>query len=93
MLRLILLRSATACCSNCNAKPQRRGQMAAVGGRHADPFSVVAINLSTSFAGGGAEGDLMRLMGWQDRAMLDRYGADLQVQRAIEAKRRRGEMY
>jgi hypothetical protein len=25
--------------------------------------------------------------------MLDRYGADLQVQRAIEAKRRRGEMY
>jgi integrase len=36
---------------------------------------------------------LMRLMGWQDRAMLDRYGADLQVQRAIEAKRRRGEMY
>jgi hypothetical protein len=49
--------------------------------------------LSTSLAGGGAEGDLMRLMGWQDRAMLDRYGADLQVQRAIEAKRRRGEMY
>ena len=44
-------------------------------------------------AGGGAEGDLMRLMGWQDRAMLDRYGADLPVQRAIEAKRRRGEMY
>ncbi len=36
-------------------------------------------------AGGGPEGDLMRLMGWQDRAMLDRYGADLQVQRAIEA--------
>jgi hypothetical protein len=30
---------------------------------------------------------------WQDRAMLDRYGADLQVQRAVEAKRRRGEMY
>jgi integrase len=44
-------------------------------------------------AGGGAEGHLMRLMGWQDRAMLYRYGADLQVQRAIEAKRRRGEMY
>ena len=43
--------------------------------------------------GGGAEGDLMRLMGWKDRSMLDRYGADLQVQRAIQAKRRRGEMY
>ena len=59
----------------------------------ADLFSGVTTMLSTSFAGGGAEGDLMRLMGWQDRAMLDRYGADLQVQRAIEAKRRRGEMY
>ncbi len=35
----------------------------------------------------------MRLRRWQDRAMLDRCGADLQVQRAIEAKRRRGEMY
>ena len=45
-------------------------------------------------AGGGAVGDPdARLMGWQDRAMLNRYGADLQVQRAIEAKRRRGEMY
>jgi hypothetical protein len=67
--------------------------MPPAGSRHADPFGRVAKLLSTSFAGGGAEGDLMRLMGWQDRAMLDRYGADLQIQRAIEAKRRRGEMY
>jgi site-specific recombinase XerD len=43
--------------------------------------------------GGGAEGDLMRLMGWNDRSMLDRYGADLAVHRAIQAKRRMGEMY
>jgi integrase/recombinase XerD len=43
--------------------------------------------------GGGAEGDLMRLMGWSDRSMLDRYGADLQVQRAIAAKRCRGDLY
>jgi integrase/recombinase XerD len=43
--------------------------------------------------GGGGEGDLMRLMGWADRSMLDRYSADLQVQRAIEAKRRRGNLY
>ena len=35
----------------------------------------------------------MRLTGWPDRSMLDRYGADLQVQRAIEAKRRRGDIY
>jgi integrase/recombinase XerD len=44
-------------------------------------------------SGGGAEGDLMRLMGWTDRSMLDRYAQDLQVQRAIEAKRRRGNIY
>jgi len=35
----------------------------------------------------------MRLMGWKDRSMLDRYAADMQVQRAIEAKRRRGQIY
>jgi hypothetical protein len=57
------------------------------------PAYVPALGAHDWLAGGGAEGDLMRLMGWQDRAMLDRYGADLQVQRAIEAKRRRGEMY
>jgi integrase/recombinase XerD len=44
-------------------------------------------------SGGGSEGDLMRLMGWIDRSMLDRYGADLQMQRAIEAKKRRGNIY
>lgn len=43
--------------------------------------------------GGGAEGDLMRLMGWSDRSMLDRYGADLAVQRAIKAKRQMGDLY
>jgi integrase/recombinase XerD len=43
--------------------------------------------------GGGAEGDLMRLMGWKDRSMVDRYAADMQVRRAIAAKQRRGEMY
>jgi hypothetical protein len=35
----------------------------------------------------------MRLMGWTDRSMLDRYAEDLQVQRAIEAKRKRGNIY
>ena len=42
---------------------------------------------------GGAEGDLMRLMGWEDRSMLDLYAKDMQVQRAIQAKRRRGDLY
>jgi site-specific recombinase XerD len=44
-------------------------------------------------ASGGSEGDLMRLMGWQDRSMVDRYAADMQDQRAFDAKRRRGDMY
>jgi integrase len=44
-------------------------------------------------AGGGSEGDLMRLMGWHDRSMVDRYAADMQDQRAFDAKRRRGDMY
>lgn len=44
-------------------------------------------------ADGGQEGDLMRLMGWESRAMVDRYAADLAEQRAAEAKRRRGDMY
>jgi site-specific recombinase XerD len=43
--------------------------------------------------GGGSEGDLMRLMGWHDRSMVDRYASDMQDLRAFEAKRRRGDMY
>jgi integrase len=42
---------------------------------------------------GGAEGDLMRLAGWKTRSMLDRYGADMAQQRAIDAKRKMGDMY
>lgn len=42
---------------------------------------------------GGSEGDLMQLMGWRTRAMLDRYGADTAEQRAFEAKQRMGDMY
>jgi len=43
--------------------------------------------------GGGSEGDLMRLMGWKSRSMVDRYAKDMQVQRAVKAKRARGDMY
>jgi hypothetical protein len=35
----------------------------------------------------------MRLMGWTDTSMLDRCVEDLQVQWAIEARRRRGNIY
>jgi integrase len=44
-------------------------------------------------AGGGEEGDLMRLMGWKDRAMLDRYASDMANRRAADAKLRRGDIY
>jgi hypothetical protein len=67
--------------------------MPAAASRHADPFSMRATMLSTSLEGGGAEGDLMRLMGWSDRSMLDLYAEDLQVERAIAAKRKRGNIY
>jgi integrase/recombinase XerD len=42
---------------------------------------------------GGSEGDLMRLNGWKSRAMVDRYADDVANQRALEAKRRRGDMF
>jgi hypothetical protein len=44
-------------------------------------------------AGGGSEGDLMELMGWHDRSMVDVYTEDLKERRAYAAKRARGDMY
>jgi len=34
---------------------------------------------------GGAEGDLVRITGWKDRQMLDRYGASVAAERARDA--------
>ncbi len=42
---------------------------------------------------GGSEGDLMRIMGWKSRAMVDRYADDVANQRALEAKQRKGDMF
>ncbi|WP_369250306.1 hypothetical protein [Streptomyces sp. R41] len=40
-----------------------------------------------------SEGALMQLMAWTDRSRLDLYGDGLQVERAFETKRRRGNVY
>lgn len=42
----------------------------------------------TWLSSGGSESDLMRLMGWRSRSMLERYGASAAVERAVDAHRR-----
>lgn len=62
---------------------RRRGALAGVD--HLNPHRFRHSFAHLYLAGGGQEGDLMRLAGWSSRTMLMRYGASAAAERAIAA--------
>jgi integrase len=64
----------------------RRGDEAGIDGLHAHQFRHTFAH--RWLAEGGTEGDLMRIAGWRNRAMLDRYGRAVTAERAFDAHRR-----
>lgn len=64
----------------------RRGRQSGVAGVHAHRFRHTFAH--AWLAQGGNEGDLMQLLGWTSRSMLNRYGASAATERAHDAHRR-----
>lgn len=64
----------------------RRGEQAGIKGLHPHQFRHTLAN-DWQFAG-GSEGDLMRIMGWSSRQMVDRYAKIAQEKRAQQAHER-----
>ena len=67
---------------------ERRAGQAGIG--HVHPHQFRHTLAHRWLAEGGNEGDLVRVMGWKDRQMLDRYGSSAAQGRARQAHQRMG---
>jgi site-specific recombinase XerD len=66
---------------------EARGKLAGID-KHIHPHMLRHTYAHRHLMAGGEEGDLMRLLGWSDRSMLDRYALKTAQERALEAQKR-----